>query len=236
MLRASSNVSARRTAKFAFEEAGQGTVATKVWPRETWPDRQWTTSLLGRFGPIEYPTTNHAYTNHEEVYDFRKEFEDRYQNFGDFQLDNHRKTGKWTPIHGENEGLTIWCDELGGWEILGDIRQVDTWPSSYTWKVQFGHVEGDDLSTFTSYAMHEGFPIQLNQSLRGITSAHGADDPAIIKYYPAINAVRATLESEGRCPDNTLTILILLPLIIILIPFFFLGLALGGIIALVVHN
>jgi hypothetical protein len=100
---------------------------------------------------------------------------------------------RWTK-HGDNDGLTVWCNSDGDWSVSQTITDHSFFGNQYRTLVEFGHVRDNDPASFVEYSTEWG-PDILSQRGCGVEGANsGSGDPSIRSHFAEINSVRVTLQ------------------------------------------
>jgi hypothetical protein len=106
---------------------------------------------------------------------------------GDFNI------GRWT-AHGDNDGISCWCNSRGDWGITGRISNDSFWCHHYRLGVEFGHTDNNDPNTFVSYSYQTTRTIKVcGRHDQKTATGSGANVDAIRHNIHIINSVRPAL-------------------------------------------
>jgi hypothetical protein len=101
--------------------------------------------------------------------------------------------GRWT-AHGDNDGMSCWCNSRGDWGITGKISNHSIWRHHYRIGVEFGHTYNNDPDTFVSYSFQTTKTIKLRGRHDQKTAiGSGANVDAIRNNFHIINSARPVL-------------------------------------------
>ncbi len=94
--------------------------------------------------------------------------------------------------------IEVWCDGNGNWSVTNIVSNRSV-PHSYSMRVEFGHQNNDDPTTFTPFASYVLLPIKCEANEAKSLHAAGAADSAIRSNFAEINAIRPifVLEDSG---------------------------------------
>ena len=104
------------------------------------------------------------------------------------ELAHPKERHDWFGVLCDNH-LSAWCDANGNWCIANDITNHAV-PHHYSFRLDFGHIDNGDWSTFVPYAKCITPVLAYAPNQSQTVTACGAANAAIREHFAEINAVR----------------------------------------------